>query len=209
MSRWNTILVAGLALLSSGCGKEIVAGGQKPVDAKAVGDGSPASGMQSEGVYHAVVPIAPSGSAFAGAAAQPQGTIAFDARVSLVTEGGAVVPLNRDAATGTVRIEATDTAVVADTRVEAVTYTRARVTFTRVNANVSGGLVIGGISVTGQVRVGIAPGDSVVVEAPIRMTGSARQTLVIDLDASEWLRQSVGGVVSASAFRGAVDLRVK
>jgi hypothetical protein len=166
-------------------------------------------GAQSAaGVYHAVVPLAPA-SGHAAHGTEPQGTVSFDARVSLVTSGGGVVPLNRDATSATVRIEGTDTALVAREQVEATTYTRARVTFTRVAANVTGGLSIGGISVTGQIRVGIAPGDSVVVEAPVEIRGRAKQTLIIDLDASEWLSQSSAGIVSTSDFRSAVDLRVR
>lgn len=193
-------------LLLSGCGKEIFVGGQKEVEAVAVSDASSGSSQSSAGASSFVAPLA-SRSGFSGG--QPQGTVTFEARVSLVTSGGVVVPLNRDAATGTVRIEGTDTARVARESVEDVTYTRARVTFTRVAASVTSGLFIGPISVTGEIRVGIAQGDSVVVERPVEIRGRAKQTLIIDLDASEWLGQSSGGVVSTTAFRSAVDLRVR
>lgn len=208
MFRGGSIMALALALVAAGCGKELVAGGYRDVDAVATGDGTPqSSGRPSTGAVHAVVPLVWSRTALA--AAQPQGTISFDARMSLVSQDGEVVPLTRTGTAAQVRIEGTDTALVATGRVQAVSYTRARVVFTRVTANVTGGLSVGGISLTGIVNVGIAPGDSVVVEAPIAMAASGKQTLVVDLDASDWLVASVGGVVPPSVFRSAVDLRVR
>lgn len=197
-----------LTLVAAGCGKEIVAGGERDVEAVATGDGSPQSSARSSaGALHALVPL---GGSRASLAAQPQGTLSFDARVSLVGADGEVVPLTRAGAGAQVRIEGTDTALIARGRVRATSYARARVVFTRVTANVTGGLTTPlGVSITGTVSVGIAPGDSVVVEAPVALPASGKQTLVVDLDASDWLTASVGGVVPAAVFRSAVDLRVR
>jgi hypothetical protein len=100
--------------------------------------------------------------------------------------------------------------LVVSGRVDDVDYPVARVVFTRVTANVTGGLVIGGVGLTGQVDVGIAPGDSVVVEMPVDLGDPDDDaTLLIDLDASAWLFtvNPVTRLVSATAFRNAVKLR--
>lgn len=196
-------LLAGMAMLA-GCGRELVGGGARDVDAYATGDGTP-GGSPSVAPSYAVLP---------GTAAPVfqangvSGSITFDARVSLVRSGQAT-PLS---GTGTTTVSANgrDTALVASGRVDDVDFPIARVVFTRVTANVTSGLVIGGISLTGQVNVGIAPGDSVVVEMPVDLGDPDDDaTLLIDLDASAWLLAAnpVTRTVSATAFRGAVKLR--
>lgn len=209
MLRLNALLLL-VPLVALGCGREVVGGGmkEKEVEAVAVSDGgSGSSSSRSQpGAVYAQLPLSR-----AGAAGLPQGTVAFRAKVSLVTADGDVVPLNRDVTSAQVKIAATDTALIAREEVRPTTYTHARVTFTEVAANVTSGLVIGGVSLTGEVRVGIASGDSVVVEAPISLAGTARQTLVVDLNASTWLstEAALTGVVPASVFRSAVRVRVK
>ena len=209
MTRSSGLLLLLAVLAAGGCGREVVGGGVKEVDAVAVSDGGPQP-SRSAGAAHATVPLSRASLA-ASKAGLAQGTVSFDTRVALVGAGGEVVELTRSPVGAQVRIEGTDTARVAREEVRATTYTRARITFTRVTANVTGGLVVGGVSLTGRVDVAIAPGDSVVVEAPVNLSGSAKQTLVIDLNASQWLSATslVTRTVAPSTFRSAVEVRVR
>ena len=197
------LLVIGLG----GCGKEVLVGGQKHVDTSATGDGTP-EGNASRAPAFALAP-ADGPNAATAIAGRAQGTIGFDARVSLVTPGGDLVPL-ADATGTTVRIDGGDTVHVASSGVPANRYTAVRVTFTRVQANVTSGLVIGGTSVTGLLTVSILPGDSIVVDRAVDLGApEADARLLIDLDASAWLGAAnpVTRLVAAATFRDAVKVR--
>jgi hypothetical protein len=192
--------LAALAMFLAGCSGELVGGGQRDVDARATGDGT-SSGSPSLSPRFS---LADGGTAFQ--ANGISGTISFDAKVVLMRGGSA--ELIGTGASRVVAANGSDTVQVASASVAAVEYPTARVTFTRVQANVASGLSIGGINVTGQVNVAIA--DSVVVEMPVDL-GDADEdaTLLIDLDASAWLAAAnpATRVVSSTAFRGAVKLR--
>jgi hypothetical protein len=190
-----------LAMTTAGCGKELVVGGQKHVDAAGTGDGTP-EGSASK---------APAYARLAGpeaAALRAQGTITFTARVELITDAGHVEQLG-PAKTATVKIDGSDSVHVASGDVPVGRYTAARVTFTGVQANVTGGLVIGGVSVTGLVSVGI-PGESVVVERAVDLgSPGASARLLVELDASAWLSAAnpATRVVASSTFQSAVKIR--
>ena len=195
-----------LVMAMGGCGKEVLVGGQKHVDTSATGDGTP-EGNASRVPAFALAP-GDGPNAATAIAGRAQGTIAFDARMSLVTPGGDVVPLGP--ASTTVRIDGGDTIHLALLGVPAATYTAARITFTRVQANVTGGLVIGGTSVTGLLSVSILPGDSIVVERAVDLGApEADVHLLVDLDASAWLGAAnpVTRLVAAATFRDAVKVR--
>ena len=196
-------LLAGVMAVS-GCGRELVGGGARDVDAVATGDGTSGGGSPSMAPSYAVAP----GGGPVFQANGLSGTITFDARVSLV-RGGTVEPLNGPA-TATVRADGRDTVALVSGRVDDVDYPVARVVFTRVTANVTGGLVIGGVGLTGRVDVAIAPGDSIVVERAVDLgAAGADATLVVDLDASAWLglANPATRIVPAAAFQSAVKLR--
>lgn len=198
------LLMLGLA----GCGKEVVVGGQKHVDTGATGDGTPegsASGTRAPSFAKAL-----SGGIAAAVAGRAQGTITFDARVSLLASGVGAVPLGSSPATATVRIDGSDTVRVATGAVPTARYTAVRVTFTRVQANVTGGLVLGGVGATGLFTVSILPGDSIVVERAVDLGAPDADTrLLVDLDASAWLGTAnpLTRLVAAATFRDAVKVR--
>jgi hypothetical protein len=196
-----------LATALGGCGKEVVVGGQKHVDTGATGDGTPEG--SASGARAPSFAMAPAGG-ISAAAARAQGTITFDAKVALVTSTGSAVSLNGSPSTVTVRIDGSDTVRVAAGDVPAARYTAARITFTRVQANVTGGLVIGGVGLTGLVTVSILPGDSIVVERAVDLgAADAGARLLVDLDASAWLGTAnpATRLVAATTFRDAVKLR--
>lgn len=192
--------LAALTMFLAACSGELVGGGQRDVDARATGDGTGGGSASLAPRYS----LADGGTAFQ--ANGISGTISFDAKVVLMRGGSAEL-----IGTGSNRVVAangSDTVQVAAATVAAVDYPTARVTFTRVQANVTSGLNVGGINVTGQVN--IALGDSVVVEMPVDLGDEDEDaTLLIDLDASAWLAATnpATRVVAASAFAAAVKLR--
>lgn len=189
------VLLAVLLLAAfAGCGRELVVGGQKEVEAVAAGD---------EGTGGTASLAAPGGVAPAAAytVVLPEGTVTFVASLALVTEDGGVVPLTQAAHTVRVRIGERES-IVRDL-VPAVRYARVRVVFTDVTAEIASGLP----GVSGTVRVAM-PGGSVVVDRPVPLTDPGRpETLLVDLNASAWLVAAVGGVVPAATFEGAVRIR--
>ncbi|HSU14204.1 hypothetical protein [Longimicrobium sp.] len=202
-ARWAAAALL-LAMGLGGCAKEVVVGGQKHVDTRATGDGTPEGG--ASGSRAAAYDLAPA----LAVAGRAEGTITFDAKVSLVTSTGSVVPLNSSLATAVVRIDGSDTVTVISGDVPAARYTAVRVAFTRVQANVTSGLVIGGTSVTGLINVSITRGDSIVVERAVDLGApEADVRLLIDLDASAWLSAAnpATRLVAAAIFRDAVKVR--
>ena len=194
-------LLAAITALPA-CSGELVGGGARDADAYATGDGTGSGGSPSLAPSYAVSP----GGGVVFQASGITGTIGFDARVSLTRPGsvepvataqGAVVPAN-----------SSDTVRLGGSKIDEGAYPTARVVFTRVTANVTGGLVIGGTGLTGRIDVAIA--DSVVVTAPVNIAaGGADVELLVDLDASVWLAAAnpVTRTVSASAFQAAVKVR--
>lgn len=199
---WMALIVV-LAL--GGCGKDFVAGGARDVEVHATGDATPEGSPSA-----ARMSLAPSdGPRSLSAAAQ--GTITFDARVSLVSSNR-VEEVNRTPASTAVRIEGRDTVRLTSGEVRQGSYDRVRIVFTRVEADVASGLVIGGITITGRVGVGIAPADSIVVERPVSLGDEDDDVrLLIDLDASAWLASTnvVTRVVPPAAFQSAVKVRTR
>lgn len=196
-----------LALGLAGCGKELLVGGQKHVDARATGDGTPeGAASHSRAPAYAVAPAdAPVADHVAGRA---QGTVTFAAKISLISDDGRVVELNPSPDMATVRIDGDDTVRVASRNVPERRYTAVRVAFTEARADVTGGLVVGGINVTG--RVNVAVGDSIVVQRAVDLgPPEADVRLLIDLDASAWLRTTnpATRIVAAAAFQQAVKIR--
>lgn len=191
--QWRKIPLLVLALLAAGCGRDAVAGGYKEVETVAVGDGD-AGGSASR---------APAGARRLSLSV-PQGTLTFVAAVSLVAEDGGPVPVTDGARTVQLTIDGRES--FAEARVLRTRYARVRVVFTRVEADVTGGL----LGITGLVKVGIAPGGSLVVERDVPLADADRRdTVVVDLNASAWLAAAVAGTVPAPVFESAVRIRAE
>lgn len=200
--RARTALALLLVMVAPGCGKELVVGGEKHVDARSTGDGTPEGSASMAPAFNRTAADGPS-----LAAARAQGTIIYAARVELLTADGAAVALGPQTP-ATVKIDGSDTVTVVAGDVPVQSYTGVRVTFPSVNANVAGGLVIGGVSLTGNVTVGT--GEAVVVERAVDLgSPSASVRLLIDLDASAWLPAAnpTTRVVASSVFQSAVKIR--
>jgi hypothetical protein len=201
MMRARHALALLLVMAAPGCGKELVVGGQKHVDARGTGDGTPEGSASMAPAFDRAPTAGPS-----LAAVKAQGTITFDAKVELLRDDGQAVGLG-SAQTAAVKIDGSDTVTVVSGDVAAARYTAVRVTFTSVQANVTGGLVVGGVSLTGVVNV--APGNVVVERAVDLGSPSASVRLLIDLDASAWLSAAnpATRVVASSIFQSAVKIR--
>lgn len=186
---WTPALLA-LLLATAGCGREVVGGGQKEVETVAVGDGTPdgtasRASLAGTGRSAAVLP----------------GTLVFTGRASLVAEDGRVFPLGAGPREVRVRLDGGERAEVSRGTVPRARYVRARVVFTEVAAEVGAGVP----GIVGTVRVNIPARDSVVVERTVALEPDrARDTLVVDLNASAWVGAAVGGLVSPTAFAAAV-----
>jgi len=186
------------------CGKDLVAGGARDVEVHATGDGTPEGSASA-----ARMSLAPADGPRSLSAAAAQGTIAFDARVSLVSSTR-MEEVNRTPASASVRIEGRDTVRLTGGKVRRGSYDRVRIVFTRVEADVASGLVIGGVNITG--RVGVAIADSIVVERPVSLGDEDDDVrLLVDLDASAWLASTnvVTRIVPAAAFQSAVKVRTR
>jgi hypothetical protein len=194
------IRVFGVALLAAitACGVEITAGGAREGEVDAVvtsqDEGPSASGAHT--------PL------YSSSGSSGTGRIEVDAAVVLISEGGAEVRLSTGLVSGSFRIEGDDEALIGSGRVAARRYTRARLTFTRVEAHLSSGF-----PVLGTVAVDIQPGAPVVVERAIdlEVRRNARQVLVVDLNAASWLGTAspLTRLVSPAAFRSAVEVSVR
>ncbi len=194
-----------LALAAGGCGKDVVVGGQKDVEASATGDATPEGGSPSR-QSGAAFSLAPDGPRLDHAPGRAQGTLTADVQVELVASG-ATFALNDAPTRVTMQIDGDDSVRVALRGAPEVAYTGVRLTFTRVQAEVASGLVIGGVSVTGTVSVAIA--GSVVVERSVPMPEATRDyAVLIDLDASAWLSAAnpASRIVTAAAFSNAVKV---
>jgi hypothetical protein len=202
------LALAAAAALGGGCGKELTAGGQRDgevvtyVTSEEGGPGqslAPADGGPS--LYHA---SHPAGSPGGGAALLVQGDVVVDAQVSLL-DGSHEVPLHATPASAAVRIEAADSALLVTGQVEAAAYTHVRVRFSRVEAQVRGGLPLLGL-----VKVDMQAGPVVVdIPVPVQVRAGARTRIVIDLNAHQWLpRATPALLVARGDFQNAVTVRV-
>jgi hypothetical protein len=199
------VMMGALALLAgvlSGCGGELVGGGQRDVETAATAGGGPSP--QLTPAYD----VAPAGAEPRAQVTSLEGTVTVSGRTSLV-RGGA--PAAAGAGTAAVRADGRDTARVSRGRVPRGPYDAVRIAFTAVSAEVSGGVGTGGTVLSGRFEVAIPPGDSVVVEVPAAIGAAAGTVRVlVRLDAATWLAAAdpVTRTVPAAAFRAAVRISV-
>jgi hypothetical protein len=155
----------------------------------------------------------PSGASFREAYAIAVVDASVTVGVQVFLDGGpeGSVELTSGVQTQTVPAQGTAAVRIADQTVAAGLYTRGRVVFTRVEADVRSGLVVGGIPIVGIVRVSASAQDPIVVERSLQVEvrEDATAQVLVDLNAPVWLAGAspVGNVVSRTVFAGAVELR--
>jgi hypothetical protein len=115
-----------------------------------------------------------------------RGTVEFDAQVDLFADVGQDVRV--DSRPGVVSIEPGERTILRRQRVPETRFIRVRVTFSGVEAQVDGGLLVGGAPYLGAARVRV-PTGGIVVERTIELElpANARGTVVVDLAAPQWL----------------------
>lgn len=208
MNRSGAILPLALLTLLSACGQELPAGGQTEGEVSAVITDDPAGASASRSAEGDGPRLSRSAR---GAGAIPQGTVVVEGAVAIVDETGRVSPLAPPGARAEVRIAAGDVDTLALDSALVGRYTRARITFTRVQANVTSGLVIGaGTSPAGTITVDLP--QPLVVErvVDLRVQADRPHELVIDLNAADWLvAASPLGVVPGATFAEKVRVRVR
>lgn len=217
---------AALALITllplAGCGPELLGGAERgEVRTVATSDEGGSTQQTAPDGTSPSLASAPAGSAAdadrldatSAENREIQGAVLVDAAAWLITQDGDAVALTDGQVPGTFRIEGTGEALLGRADVEARAYTAVRVVFTRITAVVEDGLVLGGVPIVGPVHVDLGASGSTTVERPVdlRIEAHTTQTLVIDLDAHEWLPLAVlpGPIVPAHLFAAAVDIRFR
>jgi hypothetical protein len=139
-----------------------------------------------------------------------RGTVEFDAQVDLFADVGQDVRV--DSRPGVVSIEPGERTILRRQRVTETRFVRVRVTFTRVEAQVDGGLLVGGAPYLGAARVR-TPSGGIVVERTIELDlpVNARGTVIVDLAAPQWLAavDPSNRWVATEAFAAAVRIRTE
>lgn len=212
MIRYMRFMAAAVLVLSAaGCGQELLAGGMRSGEASAVVTDDPrASGSASAHETPTSRAMLTSGSRLSAIQTAAEGSILVEGAVELESAGGQMILLGGGPGTASVQISSAATSALGTSQVEVGRYTTARVTFTRVEADVSGGLVVGlGVQVKGKVRV-LLP-EPLVVEAPIELLvrEDGEHIVVIDLNSEVWLAavDPLLLTVPAQVFAAAVTVR--
>jgi hypothetical protein len=196
-------MAAGLGACESATGLE----GGAAVEVAAHGDasGEAGSAAASEGG---------SGSQ-QSSSSRAEGTVDFRARVWVRTSSNAWVELTQGAAKHA-QVDASGrqgAKTFHTARTEAQSYNRVRIEFEEVKANVTGGVMIGTSLLSGEVRVDASSSNRAVVERSIQMDtrSTSGTTLVIDLNAREWLSRAnaQSRTASRAEFESAVRVLVK
>ncbi|HEX8696713.1 MAG TPA: hypothetical protein VF746_30120 [Longimicrobium sp.] len=196
------LCAAALAAALGGCGDStgVAGSGDARMQVAAQGDDAPGASASR----------APDGPRYSHSSAS--GTVDFRARVWVQTSAGGWVELTEQAAEqATVDASGHAGAVVfATSNVEVGAYSRVRVVFEDVRANVSGGIQVGTGLLTGSVLVSLGGDGSVTVERQVSVSASAGGTtrLLINLNSDVWLNQASATThtVSETAFASAVQI---
>lgn len=205
---------------AAACGPELLGGAQGEVRTVATSEEEGSSSTASIGERPVISATAddralPPGSASLdeSSSGQLEGDLEIDAAVWLVTEDGDLVPLTNGVVPGSFRIEGPADVLIGREDVEARTYSGVRIQFRRVTALVENGLIVNGTPVVGPVSVDLGATGSIMVERAVELTIERRatHTLVVDLDAHEWLPATVlpGRTVPGFIFSIAVDVSLR
>lgn len=200
----RTLCLLTAAIVSSGCGN-LTMGGFGDATVVVSGDAPDAAAALAAAPTQATP--TPGGSLPGGllptsGEEQPEGEVQVTFMLYLVAESGAELQLGEEIEVR-VDLQGVSEADVVREAVPADTYTELRIVFLDIKAEVDAGLVIGGVPVTGEVRVEF---DDITlpVSKPIDLeviAGGAVE-IVIDLNAPAWLQavDPVAATVDAQVF---------
>lgn len=200
-------------MIVSGCGAELLAGGQREGEVSAVATDAPER--------HSTTRMSRAGDPAPRevASARPledavplEGTLDATASVVLIAEDGEEVPVTIGAVDVQLRLAASDTMPLGRRSIAAGNYVRARVVLSRLEADVMSGLLVGGVPILGRVLVEIGP-EPLVVEEPVQVAVRENEPLllVLNLNSTRWLDavdpRSLR--VAPGDVRGAVEIDVR
>jgi len=174
-----------LPLTYAACGN-LTAGGLAEADVYVSGDHEPPAPAPSPS--YAPVPLGAS-PLLADEADEAEGEVEIDFQIFLVTPSGRALRVGEEELRARVDLQGvTLDESVSNWPIQALRYTELRVVFTKIQAEVEGGLVINGLPVVGEVRVQLED-ISLEVTRSVDLDVQEGQTveLVLDLNAPAWL----------------------
>jgi len=140
-----------------------------------------------------------------------EGEVEVDFTLALITESGGVVPLGQDDIRVKIDLQGVDEAEAVKELIPAWRYTGLRITFTHIKVEVSGGLVINGQPVIGEIRVELEGPDLVVTRTlDLDAIEGDTVTLLMDLNTRAWLEavDPVTLTVDPAVFASLINLVV-
>jgi hypothetical protein len=196
--------IAAAALVVGACDNPTGSGDEAWMEVAAVGEDGGASRS-----------VSPSESGARSQQSSASGTVSFDARVYVQTAAGAWLELT-DGAAESVSVDAagqSESRAFASERVEAGSYSRVRVVFEDVDAQVNGSIQIGTGLLSGAVSVDLQGDNQVVVEREVNVTARTAATtrLLVNLNADAWLSRANAQTktVSEAEFASAVAVTAR
>jgi len=207
------LAAAALALSASACGN-VTAGGFGEVAVAVSGD-SPDPAPQPTLLASSSVGAlseAPQAPPTLSETEQAEGEVEIDVRLELLAETGEVVPLGQDDIRIKLDLQGVDEVEAVRELVPAARYVGLRMRFIHIKVEVSGGLIVDGVPIEGEVEVQLEDPE-LVVEKPldIEVTEGSTVELVVDLNTPAWLASVDPDTrtVDASVFANLLDLVVR
>jgi hypothetical protein len=208
----RTALAVALAgLVAGGCGN-VTVGGYTEVNVNVSGD-APAPAPTAR----AAVLDAPAASSPLRAEGEAEGEVEVDFQLFLISETGRSVQLGPGQDDIRVRIDiqgSTEAEPVKNQLIDAGRYTQLQIVFKKIQVEVSGGLVIDGQTVTGEVDVELS-GTDLLVARPLDLVAVDGSTvnIVVDLNAQSWLAavdpNTQPYTINEDVFAGLVDVVIQ
>jgi hypothetical protein len=214
-TKWTrAVRVAACALVLAGCG-DLTAGGLGEVEIYATADdtGSTPSAMATPSA-HARRSSSSAPSATSPAASVFDGLLVAQMQVYLQNDmSGQWVELTEGVRDLTLELRGGLERRVAVRFVDSGRYTRLRVVFRKVEASVTGGLVVGGVPLTGLITVDLGAQGALTVEREMLLEVERDESVdvVMDLNVDVWLPtvSVLTRTVAAAALQGALAVRVR
>jgi hypothetical protein len=214
-SRWVLPLIVATAILAA-CGN-LTGGGLGEATVVVSGDHEPPTPSPANAAPETPVLIGtrPNGAVMAAAPAladeveEPEGEVEIDMQLYMVDDLGQRVKLGGDEIRVKVDLQGVVAEEAARSFVAAVHYAELRVIFTKIQAEVEAGLVVGGVPVVGEVHVEMEDIELEVVRAiDVDLQEGGAVEMVLDLNAPAWLAavDPVTRTVDATVFASLVGV---
>jgi hypothetical protein len=187
-----SLLIVAAAVLSiglGGCGN-LTGGGFAQVDVSVTGDHEPPPPSPFVAAMFAPAMFAPVGSpVLADEAEEAEGEVEIDFQLYLVGESGGERRLGEEELRAKVDVQGvTLDESVSGWPISAERYTELRIVFTKIQAEIEGGLVVDGVPIAGEVHVELEDVSLEVVRAiDLDVHDGEMVELILDLNAPAWL----------------------